>query len=310
METVDSANASLVSSSYSYSYEYSNNQGSSTSASASGNFTWSPSDFTYVNGTDNQVGFGGLPYSKPIRVWFAMNPSLAVGSTFFVLNTQFTVLSKNYSLLLPTENNRYVQTIEAQATGEYQRNDSYGVFTASYTWDEYFDPATGYIVGYNYVEQDDGSYQGQSGSFTYTDDLYVTTTSYTLLAAPVPTTTTSALTTSSSSSTVAPSTLFPLYLSILLAIVVILIIIGAAIAFYASRRRRRKGGGGGSLPQHPQPPPYVPRSPPPISPGIDLGSRRPEQVVIRDVAKVNCKYCGTLIPTTDDRCPYCGAPRQ
>jgi rubrerythrin len=43
---------------------------------------------------------------------------------------------------------------------------------------------------------------------------------------------------------------------------------------------------------------------------VDLGSRPPEQVVIREVAKVNCKYCGTLIPTTVDKCPYCGGPRE
>ncbi len=297
MEQVNSVNGSLVSAFYSYSYQYSNNQGSSTSTSSSGNYTWSSSTLTYVNGTDNQVGIGGIPYSRPLYVWFAVNPSLSVGSTFYVLNTQFTVLSKNYSLQLPTEN-KYVQTIQTEGTGQYQRNDVYGVFTASYTWYEYFDPSTGYVVGYNYVEQDNGQYQGQAGSFAYTDDLYVTSTGYSLKAVSAPngpTTTNQGVTGG-----------FPWYLSYLIGTVLVSFI--AAIAIYAATRRRGKN----SLPKGshtPYPPPPSPSSTP-FQSKIDLGSKPPEQVVIRDVAKVNCKYCGTLIPSTADRCPYCGGPRQ
>lgn len=294
MEQMNSVSGSVVSASYSYSYQFSNNQGSSTSSSSSGDYTWSSSTFTYVNGTDNQVGVGGIPYSRPLYVWFAMNPSLPAGSTFYVLNTQFTVLSKNYSLQLPTES-KYVQTIQTEGTGQYQRNDVYGVFTASYTWYAYFDPSTGYVVGYNYVEQDTGQYQGQDGSFTYADDLYVTSTSYSLIAASPPLTTSS----TNQEATVA----FPLDLAFVVITGVVLVI--AAIAIYAARRRSRS-----SLPKH-SPTPYAPpSSPSPFRSNIDLGSKPPEQVVIRDVAKVNCKYCGTLIPSTVDRCPYCGGPRQ
>jgi hypothetical protein len=228
-----------------------------------------------------------------------MNPSLAVGSTFYVLNTQFTVLSKDYAQQLPTEN-RYVQTIQTEGTGQYQRNDVYGVFTASYTWYEYFDTSTGYIVGYDYVEQDNGQYQGQAGSFTYTDALYVTSTSYPLTAASAP-----GGQTASSTSQVAAG-VFPWYLGYVAVAGVVLFII--AIAIYAATRRRGKG----SLPKH-SPTPYAPPSSPspaPFESKIDLGSNPPEQVVIRDVAKVNCKFCGTLIPSTVDRCPYCGGPRQ
>jgi len=286
MEQMNSVNGSTVSASYSYSYQYSSNQGSSTSNSSSGKYTWSPGSFTYVNGTDDQVG-----YSKPTYVWFAMNTALPVGGTFYVLNTQFTVLSKNYSLQLPTKGNEYVQTIQTEGTGQHQRSDSYGVFTASYTYHEYFDPTTGYVVGYNYVEQDTGQYQGQAGNFTYTDDLYVTSTSYNLVLASV----TGSLTANAGSG----STLYLVYSASFLAVVVIV-----AVVVYAATRRRGKGE---SLPRHPQ------YTPPPSTPGesrIDLGSRPSEQVVIREVAKVNCKYCGTLIPSTADTCPYCGGPRQ
>jgi hypothetical protein len=224
-----------------------------------------------------------------------MNSSLAVGATFYVLNTQFTVLSKNYSLQLPTEGDKYVQTIQARGAHQYQRNDEYGLFTASYTWNEYFDPSTGYVVGYNYVEQDDGQYQGQAGGFTYTDTLYVTSTSYHLALASAPSTNTS-----TGLMGLAP------YLDYLVVLVILLFIM--AIVVYAVIRRRRRD----TLPKHPYSP-YTPPSTPSSTPwdsGIDLGSKPPQQVVIRDVAKANCKYCGTLIPTTADRCPYCGGPRQ
>jgi hypothetical protein len=222
-----------------------------------------------------------------------MNPSLAVNATFYVLNTQFTVLSKNYSFQLG--NNTYVQTIQARGARLYQRNDDYGSFQASYIWNEYFDPSTGYIVGYNYVEEDFGQYQGDAGSFTYTDTLYVTSTSYhlTLVSAP------------STSTSTGYMMLVP-YLGYLVALVVVLFII--VIAVYVATQRRHKD----SLPKHP----YTPYTPPPTPSStpweskIDLGSKPPQEVVIRDVAKVNCKYCGTLIPTTAERCPYCGGPRQ
>ncbi len=292
MEQVNSVDGTNVSAYYSYSYEFINNQGNSSSGSSSGTFEWSSGTYTYVNGTDDQLG-----YSKPTYVWFAMNPSLSVGETFYVLNTQFTVLSKNYSLRLPTQGNQYVQTIQAVGAGQYQRNDSYGVFAASYNWTEFFDPSTGYIVGYVYAEQDNGKYQGQVGGFTYDDALYVTSTSYDLSPASAPTTSASTTTTTGSESTT-----FASYL-----IVLPIVLLAVAIVVYAATRRRRRE----SLPEHPYPPAGPPPSPSgPWESRIDLGSKPPEQVVIRDVAKVNCRYCGTLIPTTAERCPYCGGPRQ
>src|SRR5207245_11318346 len=95
---MNSISGSNVSTTYSYSSQYSNNQGLSYSNSSSGSYTWSISSFTYVKGTDHQVG-----YTNPIYVWFDMNPSLPVVGTCYVLHTQFTVLSQIYSLQLHTE---------------------------------------------------------------------------------------------------------------------------------------------------------------------------------------------------------------
>jgi hypothetical protein len=289
-EQMNSVNGSIVSASYRTSYQFSSNQGSSSTNSSSGDYTWSSDTFAYVNGTDNQPG-----YSEPTYVWFAMNTSLPVGSTFYILNTQFTVVSTNSSFRLPTEGGKYVQTIIAYGTGQYQRNDDYGTFSASYAWNAYFDPTTGYIVGYNYVEQDNGQYQGQAGSFTYTDTLYVTSTSYTLASASPP----------SPNVGSGLAGLVP-YLGYLIVAVVVLLVV--AVAIYATTRRRSRRD---SLPQHS----YTPPVPPTPSSAqweskIDLGSQPPEQVVIREVPMVKCKYCGTLFPTTAVMCPYCGGPRQ
>ena len=282
-EVMRSVSGGTVSSYYQYAYQFSSNQGSMTSDSSGGNFTWSTSTFEYFNATDHQVG-----YSFPLRVWFAMDAALPVGGTFYLLDTQFTVEDRNYSYLLPGSNHTYVQTIVATGTGQYERDDDYGIFTASFTYTSYFDPATGYIVGYHYVEQDTGSYQGQPGSFTYTDDLGVTSSSYALAPATPPP---------------APG---PDYTSYAEAAVVLLVVL-AAVGYAASRARRRRR----SLPKHSAaPPPPAPGQAQPWGSNINLGSQPSQQVVIREVAKVNCKYCGTLIPTTADNCPYCGGPRR
>ncbi len=294
-EQVSSVTGSNVLTTYNSSYQYGNNQGNSTSGSSAGTFTWSSDNFTYTNGTDNQAG-----YTAPIFVWFAMNTSLPVGATFFLLNTQFTVASENHSFQLPGSESLqggtgYVQTIEATGTGQYQRNDDYGTFTASYTWNAFFDPTTGYIIGYNYVEQDTGQYQGQAGSFTYTDNLHVTSTSYSLTPASPPST--------------SPGTgLAGIDSYVLFIIAAVIVLLVVAMIVYAATRKNRRGE---SLPQHSTVPPAPSvTSPSPWESKIDLGSKPPEQVVIKEVEMVTCRYCKTLYPASADRCPYCGGPRQ
>ncbi len=55
---------------------------------------------------------------------------------------------------------------------------------------------------------------------------------------------------------------------------------------------------------HPPPP-----GPPPEN--IDLTPKQPpvQQIVIKEVVKVKCRYCGALIDSTAETCPICGAPR-
>jgi len=284
-ETMNSINANgIVSASYSYTYSFSNSSGSTESGSQSGEYTFSSTTYLYVNGTDDQTG-----YANP-SVWFYMPNSTPKSGTFSLLNTLMTVTSTSYSYYLPSESQN-VDAIYAQGSGSYERNDVYGQFTATYTWKAYFDSSTGYIIGYEYVEQDTNP---SGNGFTYTDSLYVTQTSYSLTAAQPTNTGVSPI----SDGGVAP-------ILLVVAFIIAIIIVIAIIAYAISRRNRK-------LPKHSPVKGYV--APPPTSPpSVDLTPKEQppvQQIVIKEVVKVNCRYCGALIDSTAQTCPICGAPRN
>ncbi|MGA2309174.1 MAG: zinc ribbon domain-containing protein [Candidatus Bathyarchaeia archaeon] len=273
-----------VSAYYSYSYDFSNSSGSTETGGSSGNFTFSSNNFLYINGTDDQTG-----YVNP-TVWFCMDNSIPEGGTFTLLNTLMTVKSTNYSYFLPSQN-RSVYAIYAQGESSYERNDVYGQFTATYTWDTYFDPSSGYIIGYDYTEHD----SNPSGTgFTYTENLYINSASYPLTTAPTAS--------PNGSSDLMKDALYIAAIVIIIAIILIII-------YAASRRRRR-------LQKHPsQQPVYTPPSEPPSPPppqDINLTPKQApvQQIVIKEVVKVKCRYCGALIDSTAEKCPFCGAPRS
>jgi hypothetical protein len=278
---------------YSNTDHFTDNSGTSYTYLSRGNFTFSSTTYRYVRGTDNQTGYNGS------QVWFYMNNTLTDGATFYLLGTQMTVDSTNQSYPLATSPTGYVATIFAQGSGSYLRNDVYGRFTADFTWQSYFDPATGYIVGYLYTEQDrDGSGDG----FTYTDLLFLTSSTYPLTPASPP------------PAAPAPSFWTPTVEAVVAVVVLLVVVIVVALLL---RSRRRP-----SLPRHSTQGAvnFVPPSgispgalapggvPPPIrlTPG---GQPAVQQIVIKETVKVNCRYCGALIDTTDAICPNCGAPR-
>jgi len=112
-----------------------------------------------------------------------MNHSLALNAYFTDLDTQMQVTSDRYDYALGTAAGTYVETIYAVGVGQFHRDDSYGSFTAVYTWQSYYDPATGYVVGYLYTETDRN---GSGDGFTLVDHLAVTHTSYPLTVGAVP----------------------------------------------------------------------------------------------------------------------------
>lgn len=281
-ETINGVTANgTVSAYYSYSSDFSSSTGSTETNSSSGDFTFSSNNFFYINGTDDQIG-----YVNP-TVWFCMDNSIPEGDTFTLLNTVMTVQSTNYSYFLPSQN-RYVSAIFAQGESNYQRDDVYGQFAATYTWKTYFDPSSGYIIGYDYTEQDTNS----SGTgFKYTENLYINSASYPLTTAPNPN-----------------GNLDLMKYALPIAAIVIIIAIILIILYAASRRRRR-------LPKHPPQPVYTPPSEPPSAPppqDINLTPKQPpvQQIVLKEVVKVKCRYCGALIDSTAEKCPFCGAPRS
>lgn len=268
---------------YSYAWNFSSSEGSTDSGGSSGDFTFSSNTFLYVNGTDDQTG-----YVNP-TVWFCMDNSIPKGGTFYLLETLMTVMSKNYSYYLQSQNAN-VYAIFAQGNSNYQRNDVYGQFTATYTWNTYFDPSSGYIIGYDYIEHDTNS----SGTgFIYTENLYISSASYPLTTAPATN----------------PNGISELIKDAVIVAVVAIGITVIVIIFYAASRRRKR------LPKHPsQQPVYTPPSEAPPQPpqDINLTPKQPpvQQIVIKEVVKVNCRYCGALIDSTAEKCPFCGAPRR
>ncbi len=273
----------IVSVHFSYNWDFSSNDGSTDSGSSSGDFTFSLNTFRYVNGTDDQVG-----YLNP-TVWFYIDSAIPESGSFYLLDTLMTVASKEHSYYLASED-RNVYAIFAQGDGSYQRNDEYGQFTATYTWNAYFDPVSGYIIGYEYNEHD----TNPSGTgFTYSEKLYITEASYQLQTGP-PT---------------VPD-FFSELLKYAFLIVVVLVVVGVILIVYAVSRGRRR------LPRHPvKRPVYTPPSdqpPPTPREDIDLTPKQApvQQIVIKEIVKVNCQYCGALIDSRVTNCPYCGAPRR
>jgi len=270
----------IVSTHYSYTWDFSSNDGSRDSGSSSGDFTFSSNTFRYINGTDDQIG-----YVNP-TVWFCIDSSIPEGGTFYLLDTLMAVKSTEYSYHLAS-GDRYVYAIFAQGNSNWQRDDEYGQFTATYTWNTYFDPTSGYIIGYDYTEHN----TNPSGTgFTYTEKLYITSASYQLETAPPP----------------GPNIISEL-LKYAALIFVILIVVGIILIVYALSRTRRR------LPRHPaQRPVYTPPSEQPPPQDINLTPKQApvQQIVIKEVVKVNCRYCGALIDSTVEKCPYCGAPRR
>ena len=212
-----------------------------------------------------------------------------------------TVNSKDYNYYLPSQD-KTVVVIFAEGASTYQRDDVYGQFTASYIWNAYFDPTTGYIVAYNYHEDDSNSDTGEG--FTYTENLYVTNTSYSLTASSGTPNPTPSLTPSPTNSVSTSSITQFVLLAAGVGVFVIILIVVVVLVVAFSRR------GGKSLPQHSyqqQPPPYAP---PPENFNL-RPNQQPEvqQIVVKEVVKVKCKYCGALIDSTAETCPICGAPR-
>lgn len=269
---------------------YHNSSGASYGWSSSGRFVFSPQTFLYVNGTDNQTG-----YTSP-SVWFFIDNSVGPGSQVTLLNSEMSVVTTSYSYDLGTSAGNVVRTIFVEGNGSYERDDSYGVFTATYNWKAYFDPGTGFIVGYLYTELDRDS---SGNGFTLTDALTVTSTTYPLTAGS---------SSSGSSSSGSSSIDWPLLIGALVAVVVIVVIVVVILAVARARRRHPLARHSATGQVSYVPPPVGP-APPPIQ-LLPSGQPAVQQIIVKETVKVKCPYCGSLIDSTAEKCPFCGASRN
>ena len=113
-----------------------------------------------------------------------MNNSLTSGNSFFLLNTKMNLVSTDYSYGPPTMSGKYFRTSVRRRERLLPAEQRLRHLRRSVAnWQSFFDPSTGYIVGYVYSEtRPDGTTSG----FTLTDSLAVTNTSYALTQAAAP----------------------------------------------------------------------------------------------------------------------------
>ena len=264
---------------------YVNNSRGNYNFTASGPFYFDAQNFSYLFGTtDNQTG-----YTNP-AVWFWTNNSLGVGGHFYALDTEMTVTSTDADYHLGTAAGGYVRAIAGSGSGRYVRDDSYGMFNASYTWTAYYDPGTGYILGYLYTETDA---DGRGDGFTYTDRLAVTETTYPLTAAPVP-------------AAASPSPFSPEVIALLVVVAIVVVVIVVALAARSRRGPRLPKHSATGQPSFVAPPPGPGAAPVRLTPA---GEPAVQQIVVHETIKVKCTYCGGLIDAAATQCPFCGAAR-
>lgn len=251
---------------------------------AHGVFNFSSNTCDYINGTDNETGDNGT------HVWFYVNPNIEVGNRTSLLGTSMKVRSNQYNYTPP--NHKYIiDTVYLSGIGTCNRNDSLGNFNANYTWNAYFDHSSGFIAAYTYKQTD---LNAQGDGFTCTETLYVSHSSYGVNISEV---------TPVSEKAPAPFPYTDLFLIIAFIFVVIIV-----VAIAVSRGKKNK------LNQHSS-----------VSSGVNMKhehsdneneikpepeQKETEQVVIKEIVKVKCQYCGALIDSTVDKCPFCGAPRS
>jgi GNAT superfamily N-acetyltransferase len=104
-------------------------------------------------------------------VWFWIRMPVSVGQTVPVLDDMFTVVSTDAAVWDGVVPHR---TVQLQASGQYQRKDAYGSFTATYTDSYFFDPESGYIVAERFEERD----VNFEATFRFRAEVHVTAANY------------------------------------------------------------------------------------------------------------------------------------
>ncbi len=149
-------------------WSYQDSNGLSNSGTDTYNPVFSTTSRRYLSGVDANV-------TGPAWVWFWIPTNVTVGQVVYVLDEPLTVKSLGATVWLGAVPH---STVLLEGSGEYTRNDEYGLYTADYQDQYYYDRATGFIVSEQYTEQDTGTWQGQPASFRYRATISVTASSY------------------------------------------------------------------------------------------------------------------------------------
>ncbi len=171
-----------------YRYEVQSVSDDVVSVLGTGSWTFSASDGTSQSGSDTYTPTFSLATRKylsgidsPVKdptnasVWFWIPTPVSLGQTIPVLDDVLTVTSLSATIWLGAVP---YSAVLLESSGQYTRNDAYGIYTATYRDQYYFDKDTGYIVAERFNEQDVGDWQGSPANFQYRAQVSVTASSY------------------------------------------------------------------------------------------------------------------------------------
>ena len=171
-----------------YRYSIESVSGDNVSVLGVGSWNFQGSDGTSLSGSDTYTPAFSLTTRKylsgidsPVQdpanatVWFWILTPVTVGQTVPILDDVLTVTSLSATFwqgAVPRD------AILLEASGQYTRDDDYGVFTATFHDRYYFDRDLGYVIGEQFEERDVGFWQGAAASFRYRAEVFVTSSSY------------------------------------------------------------------------------------------------------------------------------------
>lgn len=169
-----------------YRYSVVSVSGDTVSAEGTGSWSYQDSNGLVLSGSDtyhpvfsvtSRLYLSGIDVNLtgPAAVWFWIPTNVTLDQVVYVLDEPLKVTSLSTTIWLGAIPHTAVLL---EGTGTYTRNDEYGVYTADYTDQYYYDRATGYFISEKYTEHDVGTWQGSPASFDFHADSIVTATSY------------------------------------------------------------------------------------------------------------------------------------
>ena len=154
-------------------WAYSDSMGHSSQGGWTETFSFSDVTREYLHGFDVNGTFAGQPYRSP-TVWFWVPTPLSTGQTLQILDENYSVKSLSATVWLGSIPLPRLG-MELESSGSFLRNDNYGLFSA--TWDDqyFYDAQTGLIIAEIYTEHDADS---AGDGFQWRELASVTSSSY------------------------------------------------------------------------------------------------------------------------------------